>query len=249
MLLSAISTRGLAKRYRSGERELTVFSGLDLVIEAGSAVAIVGESGAGKSTLLHLLGGLDRPSSGGVHYGLTDIFALSDDALAEFRNRHLGFIWQQNSLLAEFTAAENVAMPLLISGSPRRKALDRAAERLKEVGLADRGHHRAGELSGGEQQRAALARALVNDPQVLLADEPTGNLDHRTAEGVMDLLDRIRQARNLTTGIVTHSADVAGRCERVIRLEKGAVQSGAGDGFGDGIIVPPTRTGLSKALD
>jgi lipoprotein-releasing system ATP-binding protein len=223
MAALAISTRNLARRYRSGARELTVFSGLDLEIEQGTAVAIVGTSGAGKSTLLHLLGGLDRPSAGQVYFGDTDIFALNDEELAKFRNRRLGFIWQQNSLLAEFTAAENVAMPLLISGTKRSQALARAEERLKEVGLGDRGHHRAGELSGGEQQRAALARALVNDPEVLLADEPTGNLDFETAESVIELLEGLRVARRLTTVIVTHSRELAARCPQVIRLEKGGV--------------------------
>jgi lipoprotein-releasing system ATP-binding protein len=224
----AISTQNLARRYRSGSRELTVFSGLNLEIERGMAVAIVGASGAGKSTLLHLLGGLDRPSSGQVFFGDTDIFALNDEELAKFRNRRLGYIWQQNSLLAEFTAAENVAMPLLIAGAARQEALARAEDRLEEVGLGDRGHHRAGELSGGEQQRAALARALVNDPEVLLADEPTGNLDHETAEGVVDLLERLRVARGLTTVIVTHSRELAARCRQVIRLEKGEVRGSVG---------------------
>jgi lipoprotein-releasing system ATP-binding protein len=224
----AISTKQLARRYRSGARELTVFSGLNLEIERGMAVAIVGSSGAGKSTLLHLLGGLDRPSAGQVLFGDTDIFALTDEELAKFRNQRLGFIWQQNSLLAEFTAAENVAMPLLIAGTARREAFSRAEDRLKEVGLGDRGHHRAGELSGGEQQRAALARALVNDPEVLLADEPTGNLDHDTAEGVVDLLERLRLARGLTTVIVTHSRELAARCPQVIRLEKGGLLGAVG---------------------
>jgi len=219
----AISARGLTRRYRSGAREFAVFADLDLDVERGSAVAIVGESGAGKSTLLHLLGGLDRPTAGRVVYGDTDIFALSDEALADFRNRRLGFIWQQNSLLPEFTAAENVAMPLLIAGVARKEALGRAEDRLKEVGLGDRGHHRAGEMSGGEQQRAALARALVNDPEVLLADEPTGNLDHKTAEGVVELLEGLRRARSLTSVIVTHSREFAARCPHVIRLEKGSV--------------------------
>jgi lipoprotein-releasing system ATP-binding protein len=222
-MATAISARGLAKRYRSGERELTIFEGLDLDIEPGSAVAIVGESGAGKSSLLHLLGGLDRPSAGNVRHGDTDIFALTDDARADFRNRRLGFVWQQNSLLPEFTAAENVAMPLLIAGERRAGALALAAERLAEVGLADRGHHRAGEMSGGEQQRTALARALVRDPQVLLADEPTGNLDHATATGVFGLLERLRERRGLTSVIVTHSGELAARCPYVIRLEKGSV--------------------------
>jgi lipoprotein-releasing system ATP-binding protein len=219
----AISARQLTKRYRSGEKEITVFAGLDLDIGRGSAVAIVGESGAGKSTLLHLLGGLDRPTSGQVFFGDTDVFSLSDEDRARFRNRSLGFVWQQNSLLPEFTAAENVAMPLLIAGAPRKDALRTAGERLHEVGLADRGHHRAGEMSGGEQQRAALARALVHDPEVLLADEPTGNLDHRTAEGVVELLERLRESRNLTTVTVTHSLELAARCPHVIRLEKGNV--------------------------
>ena len=225
MLAMAISARGLTKSYRSGSRELTVFSGLDLDVEAGSAVAIVGQSGAGKSSLLHLLGGLDRPTAGRVFFGDTDLFALSDEALADFRNKRLGFVWQQNSLLPEFTAAENVAMPLLIAGVARKEALAAAGARLEEVGLADRGHHRAGEMSGGEQQRAVLARALINNPEVLLADEPTGNLDPETAEGVVELLERLRERRRLTTVMVTHSREVAARCPHVIRLEKGSVVS------------------------
>jgi lipoprotein-releasing system ATP-binding protein len=223
MARSAISTRDLTKTYQSGANQLTVFGGLDLEIERGTAVAVVGSSGAGKSTLLHLLGGLDRPTAGEVWIGDTELFALEDEPLAQFRNQRLGFIWQQNSLLAEFTAAENVAMPLLIRGVQRGEALARAAARMEEVGLADRGHHRAGELSGGEQQRVALARALVGDPQVLLADEPTGNLDHDTAESVMELLEKLRVARGLTMVIVTHSRELAARCRHLIRLEKGSV--------------------------
>jgi lipoprotein-releasing system ATP-binding protein len=217
----AIRAEGLTKRYRSGPTDHTVFSDLHLAVLRGEIVAVVGESGAGKSTLLHLLGGLDEPTAGRVLYGATDLYGLEDAARAEFRNRNLGFVWQQNSLLPEFTAAENVAMPLFIRGMPRADALHQAAERLAEVGLADRGHHRAGELSGGEQQRVALARALVAGPEVLLADEPTGNLDHRTADAVMGLLDALHRARGLTAVIVTHNLEFAKRCHRVIKLEKG----------------------------
>src|SRR5215467_6406189 len=165
----------LAKRYRSGDTDLIIFSGLDLDIARGGKIALVGESGAGKSTLLHLLGGLDRPTEGAIYFGQNDICQLSASGLAEFRNRELGFVWQIHTLLAEFSALENVMMPLLIRGQSREEAEPVSMARLDEVGLRSRASHRAGELSGGEQQRVVLARALVGRPSVLLADEPTGN--------------------------------------------------------------------------
>jgi lipoprotein-releasing system ATP-binding protein len=180
-----IRTEGLGKSYRSGESDLVVFSDLNIEVHAGERVAVVGESGAGKSTLLHLLGGLDRPSSGTIYFRHKDIFGLSGAELSEFRNREIGYVWQNHSLLPEFTALENVMMPLLIRGAALSEAEPASLARLYEVGLQSRAGHRAGELSGGEQQRVALARALVGKPSLLLADEPTGNLDHRTGEMVM----------------------------------------------------------------
>src|SRR5712692_6334874 len=178
----AIRTVNLGKTYRSGGGGLVVFSGLDLEIGRGERLALVGESGAGKSTLLHLLGGLDRPTEGRIYFGHKDICTLAPHELAKFRNRELGFVWQIPSLLVEFTALENVMMPLLIRGLGKEEAASTALDRLEETGLRNRARDRAGELSGGEQQRVVLARALVGDPQVLLADEPTGSLDFRTGE-------------------------------------------------------------------
>jgi lipoprotein-releasing system ATP-binding protein len=200
---------------------LTVLDQLSLQIEPGERVALVGESGAGKTTLLYLLGGLDRPTNGSIYFGSTDISQLDGDALAEFRNRYLGFVWQQWSLLGEFTALENVAMPLRIRGENIQTAARVAEERLDEVGLSARLHHRAGELSGGEQQRVAIARALASSPRVLLADEPTGNLDGRTGDRIMSLLVEMQERHQLTSVIVTHNPEVARRCHRVVTLKDG----------------------------
>src|SRR6476620_2868897 len=175
---AAIRTVDLAKSYRSGDSELVIVAGVGLEGEEGEKLALVGESGSGKSTLLHLLGGLDRPTEGAIYFGHNDICQLPANELAEFRNRELGFVWQIHSLLAEFTALENVMMPLLIRGQSQQQAEPVSMARLDEVGLSKRATHRAGELSGGEQQRVVLARALVGDPSVLLADEPTGSLDY-----------------------------------------------------------------------
>jgi lipoprotein-releasing system ATP-binding protein len=230
----AIQVQRLTKRYPSGRTEITVFEDLSFELQAGEQLAVVGESGAGKSTLLHLLGALDRPDSGSVVYGDRDIFSMTPDELAGFRNRHIGFVWQQQSLLPEFTALENVMMPLLIRGAARSEAEGQAARRLEEVGLSDRGHHRAGELSGGEQQRVALARALVTAPSVLLADEPTGNLDHRTGEAIIALLRDLHRRHSLTSVIVTHNLSFAQRCDRILQLNKGADSAS-----------PPGQAGLS----
>src|SRR6266481_3372985 len=217
----AIRTVNLSKRYRSGTSELIIFSQMNIEIQRGESVALVGESGSGKSTLLHLLGGLDRPTEGAIYFGQSDICKLPPNELAEFRNRELGFVWQIHSLLAEFTALENVMMPLLIRGQSREQAGPVSMERLHEVGLRDRASHRAGELSGGEQQRAVLARALVGDPRVLLADEPTGSLDFRTGEMIMGLLDDLHRSRRLTSIHVTHNLNFAHRADRVVALERG----------------------------
>jgi lipoprotein-releasing system ATP-binding protein len=217
----AIRAEGLAKSYRSGDSELVIFSGLDLDVPRGERLALVGESGAGKSTLLHLLGGLDRPTEGRIYFGHKDICKLPHNELADFRNRELGFVWQIHTLLAEFTALENVMMPLLIRGQSRDRAEPVSLARLEEVGLKNRATHRAGELSGGEQQRVVLARALVGDPKVLLADEPTGSLDYRTGSMMMDVLDDLHRSRNLTSIHVTHNLNFARRADRVLALERG----------------------------
>jgi|SRR5579871_486391 len=216
----------VAKVYRSGPSELVVFSGLNLEVERGEMLALVGESGAGKSTLLHLLGGLDRPSSGAIYYKGREISALADSEQADFRNREIGFVWQIHYLLPEFTAVENVMMPLLIRGWSKEKAASESLARLDEVGLKARASHRAGELSGGEQQRVVLARALVGHPAVLLADEPTGNLDFRTGEMIFDLLAGLHRTHQLTSVFVTHNLSFARRCDRVLSLEKGGLVPG-----------------------
>jgi lipoprotein-releasing system ATP-binding protein len=217
----AIRALGLAKSYRSGDAELVIFSGLDFDVAQGERLALVGESGAGKSTLLHLLGGLDRPTEGAIYFGHKDICKLLPSELADFRNRELGFVWQIHTLLAEFTALENVMMPLLIRGQSRDQAEPASLARLDEVGLKNRATHRAGELSGGEQQRVVLARALVGDPKVLLADEPTGSLDYRTGEMIMGLIEDLHRSRKLTSIHVTHNLNFARRADRVLALERG----------------------------
>ncbi len=216
-----VRAESLTKTYRSGESRVTVFENLSLEIEEGEMVAIVGPSGAGKSTLLHLIGGLDRPASGSVKIGEFDIFKLADVDLARFRNREIGFIFQFHHLLPEFTAFENAMMPLLIGRSPAKVAKERAESALKSVGLADRATHRPGELSGGEQARVALARALISEPRLLLADEPTGDLDGRTSENIHNLLKEVHTTRKLTSIIVTHNERLASICDRVLHLEDG----------------------------
>jgi lipoprotein-releasing system ATP-binding protein len=216
-----LRTVGLTRTYRSGASELTVFAAVDLEVEAGECVAIVGESGAGKSSLLHLVGALDRPSSGAIYFESRDLSQLTDSQLAEFRNREVGFVWQIHYLLPEFTALENVMMPLLIRGRDHEEAEREAGAWLAEVGLGDRASHRSGELSGGEQQRAALARALVTRPKLLLADEPTGNLDLRNGEMIFDLIRQLHRSHHLTSIIVTHNLGFARRCDRVLLLEAG----------------------------
>jgi lipoprotein-releasing system ATP-binding protein len=225
----AIRADSLGKIYRSGGTEVVVFKNLSLKVRQGEQLAVIGESGAGKSTLLHLLGGLDRPSGGSILFGDRDITALRDRELSDFRNRTVGFVWQNPSLLPEFTALENVMMPLLIRGVPRDKASSQASDLLTEVGLAPRAHHLSGELSGGEQQRIALARALVGVPKVLLADEPTGNLDFRTGESIMNLLYQLHTSHSLTSVFVTHNLSFASRCDRVLELRKGYLLAPAED--------------------
>src|SRR6266567_755281 len=216
-----IRVEKLEKTYPTARGPLTLFRDLDLEIPSGELVAIVGQSGTGKSTLLHILGALDAPSAGAVYCASTNVADLNSRQAAAFRNRVIGYVWQFHYLLPEFTAEENVAMPLLARGQNRREALAIAANWLREVGLEDRRDHRPGELSGGEQQRVALARALVNNPRLLLADEPTGDLDESTASQVFDLIERLHAEHGLTSILVTHNMDLAARCTRVMRLESG----------------------------
>jgi lipoprotein-releasing system ATP-binding protein len=223
-MTGALRAEGLARRFRSGGGELVVFEGLSLEVKPGEMVAIVGESGTGKSSLLHALSGLDRPSAGDVYFGSRSLAGMGEEELAEFRNREIGFVWQQSYLLPEFTAAENVMMPLLIAGQNPASAAPQAQDWLERVGLAGREEHRAGELSGGEQQRVAIARALVGAPAFLMADEPTGNLDERTGAAVFGLLRQLHQAQGLTSLVVTHNLAQAAGCDRVLRLHAGQLQ-------------------------
>ncbi|HWT64741.1 MAG TPA: ABC transporter ATP-binding protein, partial [Terracidiphilus sp.] len=212
---------GLEKTYVTSRGTLTLFKNLDLQVFPGEMVAVVGQSGAGKSTLLHILGALDAPTAGTVHCASINVAGLSLSEGARFRNSKIGYVWQFHYLLPEFTAAENVAMPLMARGASRREALAAAGKWLQEVGLAERSEHRSGELSGGEQQRVALARALVTEPALLLADEPTGDLDATTSERVFELLERLHVSHGLTTVMVTHNLELAARCTRTLRLENG----------------------------
>ena len=216
-----VDVHQLEKTYVTARGPLTLFKNLDLQVLSGELVAIVGQSGAGKSTLLHILGALDAPTAGTVHCASTNVAGLTAREGARFRNSQIGYVWQFHYLLPEFTALENVAMPLLARGQSRREALAAASKWLKEVGLGDRSEHRPGELSGGEQQRIALARALVGNPALLLADEPTGDLDEATSGLVFDLIERLHVSHGLTTILVTHNMDLAARCTRTLRLESG----------------------------
>jgi lipoprotein-releasing system ATP-binding protein len=216
-----LRVQNLRKVFRSGNSQLVLFENLSFQVRTGEMLAIVGESGAGKSTLLHILGVLDSASSGDVYFAKLDLGRLSEEAAAEFRGRELGFVWQFHYLLPEFTTVENVAMPLLMRGVAAKEAEEQALHWLQEVGLADRASHRSGELSGGEQQRVALARALVTRPKILMADEPTGDLDNRTADAVFDLIAKLHRDYRLTSIIVTHNHAFARRCDRVLHLERG----------------------------
>jgi lipoprotein-releasing system ATP-binding protein len=220
----ALQVTDLKKVFRSGESDLVLFENLSFAVRKGEMLAIVGESGAGKSTLLHILAALERASYGDVYCADLRLNSLADDAAADFRNREIGFVWQFHYLLPEFTALENVAMPLLLRGQPLPAVEAEATRWLREVGLEARGHHRSGELSGGEQQRVALARALITAPKILLADEPTGDLDGRTAEAVFALIARLHRDYQLTSLIATHNIAFARRCHRVLRLHQGRME-------------------------
>jgi lipoprotein-releasing system ATP-binding protein len=220
-----IKTSGLKKSFATQAGALEVLKGIDLEIKAGEMAAIVGASGAGKSTLLHILGALDRPTSGRVEYDGRDISAMGDRELAAFRNRTVGFVFQFHHLLPEFTALENVMMPALIGGGTSgAEAAGRAMGLLGELGVGARAEHRPGELSGGEQQRVAVARALMLSPKVVLADEPTGNLDTATGDDLFKVLSGLNESRGITFVIVTHNPALSGRCHRVISISDGRVR-------------------------
>jgi lipoprotein-releasing system ATP-binding protein len=220
-MTEAIVAQDVTKSFaRDGER-VEVLKGVSLSVAAGELAAIVGPSGVGKSTLLHLLGGLERPTAGVIRYGDTDLAGLSDLALARFRNRQVGFVFQFHHLLPEFSALENVMVPLLIRRLTPTAAREKAVTLLGRVGLAGRLRHRPGELSGGEQQRVAIARALIGEPAVLLADEPTGNLDSKTGDEVFQLMRELNRERHLTCLFITHNEELAGRTDRVLRMLDG----------------------------
>jgi len=226
MTQASISVENLRKTYPSVSGRgtgLELFRRLSFAVMPGELVAIVGQSGAGKSSLLHLLAALDRPNEGTVRVGSRQLSGMKEPEAALFRNRDIGYVWQFHYLMPEFTAEENVAMPLLARGVSHAEALAKGRRWLAEVGLADRAEHRSGELSGGEQQRVSLARALVTEPKVLLADEPTGDLDGKTAEAVFALIQTLHRKHALTSVLVTHSLEFADRCDRVLTLRDGVL--------------------------
>lgn len=220
-----VEARQLRKEYLAAEgRRLLLFDGLSFTVKRGDMLAIIGQSGAGKSTLLHILGALDKATAGDVYFENTPLRSLSSHEAAIFRNRTVGYVWQFHYLLPEFTAAENVALPLLARGQSKKEATEQGIHWLNEVGLGDRSGHRAGELSGGEQQRVSIARALATRPKLLLADEPTGDLDDGTADALFRLIERLHDSLGLTSILVTHNLGLARRCRRVLRLAHGKIE-------------------------
>ncbi len=222
---SVLEVVNLTKIYENPVSPIVIFEKLNLSVPRGGLIAVVGPSGAGKSTLLHLLGGLDPPTSGQVRFEGEDIFAFDADRLADYRNRHIGFVFQFHHLLPEFTAVENAAMPLMVRGMGRGESMDSARTLLERVGLAQRLDHRVGELSGGEQQRVAIARALVGDSELLLADEPTGNLDQDTGRDVFDVIRSLHEERMLTSVVVTHNERIARGCDRVWQIRQAQLEA------------------------
>ncbi len=216
-----VRVEGLRKTYHSGSHEITPLDGISFSIARGEMISIVGPSGAGKSTLLHILAALDTPTNGTVYFDGSLLESLKESELAEYRSRAVGFVWQRHHLLPDFTAVENVAMPMLVRGEAMAQALRSALDWLGEVGLGDRAEQRAGELSGGEQQRVAIARALANRPALLLADEPTGDLDERSAESVFELMKRLHRSHQLTSILATHNLSLARRTDRILVLDHG----------------------------
>lgn len=223
--LPLVRGESLGKVFRSGGSEVVALAGVSLTIAPGEMIALIGPSGSGKSTLLHLLAALDTPTSGTVYFDGNSLTAFAENELVEFRGRAVGFVWQRHQLLADFTAVENVAMPLLIRGDAADEAFGAARGWLSEVGLSGRAQHRTGELSGGEQQRVAIARALVNRPKLLLADEPTGDLDERNTESIFELMQRLHRSHHLTSVLATHNLSLAQRADRVLALEHGLLMS------------------------
>jgi len=217
-----IELSNITKSYRMGEVDIAVLSGISLKVQSGELIAIMGPSGSGKSTLMNIIGCLDRPTSGTYHFENREISTMSDDELAAVRNGKIGFVFQTFNLLPRFSALKNVEVPLIYSGVPARLRSERAMPQLKKVGLADRMAHKPTELSGGQQQRVAIARALVNNPPLLLADEPTGNLDSRSGSEILDILTGLN-LQGVTIMIVTHDRDVAARCRRIINLKDGQI--------------------------
>jgi len=216
-----LEVSALYKSYRSGDQRLEILSNLSLSLEEGEMIGIIGISGSGKSTLLHLIGGMDRPDGGSIRISTRELSSLTTPELSDFRNRTVGFVFQFHHLLPEFSALENVMMPLLLRGEAPQEAAEPAKELLREVGLEKRSRHRPGELSGGEQQRVALARALIGKPRLLLADEPTGNVDPHTGEAISALFRKVHERHNLSSIIVTHNEKLARICSKVYRLENG----------------------------
>jgi len=237
-----LRAENLRKVFRSGAQEIVPLDGINLTIARGEMLAIVGPSGAGKSTLLHLLAALDTPTSGAVYFAGTSLDHLTEKNVAEYRNQAVGFVWQRHHLLPDFTAAENVAMPLLVRGASLAPALRTAKDWLGEVGLADRAEQRGGQLSGGEQQRVAIARALVNGPSLLIADEPTGDLDQQSAENIFELMHRLHLSHRLTSILATHNLSLARRADRALILEHGKLAPA-------GVLLAQSVSPLNRVAD